>query len=62
MTSDRALSPEERITCAYLNVVRKVAIMDLAVAFAVNMGRVSEAVTAIRKVAEERQLKVISDD
>lgn len=47
------LTPEERIAAAYLSVVRNVPHQDLAVAFGVNMGRISEAVVAIRLTADD---------
>lgn len=43
----RALTPEERITAAYLKHVRGVETQDIATAFDVNMGRISEATQAI---------------
>jgi hypothetical protein len=46
-----ALTPAERIKCAYLHLVRGIAQHDLAVAFEVNMGRVNEAVIAIKKAS-----------
>lgn len=48
----KALTPMERIKCAYLHLIRKVPIQDLAIAFEVNNGRVSEAVAAIQSAAE----------
>jgi hypothetical protein len=48
----KALSRQERIKCAYLHCVRNVPMQDLAIAFEVNIGRVSEAVAAIKTAAE----------
>ena len=48
-----ALTPAERIKCAYLHLVRGAPMQDLAVAFEVNIGRVSEAVAAIKRVSED---------
>lgn len=45
------LTERERIKCAYLHVIAGIEIMHLAIAFEVNMGRVSEAVTAIELAA-----------
>lgn len=49
---NRALTPRERIAAAYLKFVRDVESQDIAVAFDVNLGRVSEATTAIFYAAE----------
>ena len=43
-----ALTPDEKIIAAYLAEVSGVKHQDIAVALRVNMGRVSEAVTAVR--------------
>jgi hypothetical protein len=51
--SDRDLTGEERIICAYLSVVCDIQHQHLAVAYDVNMGRVSEAVHAIRLAAAD---------
>jgi len=45
------LTFEEKLTVAYLHYVRGVEQQDLAVAFAVNMGRVNEACLTIRRAA-----------
>jgi hypothetical protein len=49
--SNGSLTTEEKIIAAYLNVIRKVQVQDIAAAFNVNMGRVSEAVQAIQLAA-----------
>ena len=41
------LTPQERITVAYLHYVRGIMQEDLAAVFDVNSGRISEACTAI---------------
>jgi hypothetical protein len=46
------LTERERIKCAYLHCICGIEIMHLAIAYEVNMGRVSEAVTAIKLAAE----------
>lgn len=46
------LSTEERITVAYLYHVRGVEQQDLAAAYNVNSGRISEACTAIAMAAQ----------
>jgi len=45
------LTVEERIKCAYLHYVRGVSQQDLAVAYEVNHGRVTEACLAIALAA-----------
>lgn len=45
------LTERERIKCAYLHLIAGIEIMHLAIAFEVNMGRVSEAITAIELAA-----------
>jgi hypothetical protein len=47
-----ALTFDEKLACAYLHYVRGIMEMDLAVAFNVNMGRVSEACTAIKDAVD----------
>lgn len=42
-----ALTPEEKIKCAYLHYVRRINQHDLAVAFETNPGRVNEACLAV---------------
>jgi transposase-like protein len=49
----RDLTREERITAAYLHFVRGNEVQDLAVAFDVNLGRVSEACAAIALAASD---------
>lgn len=44
-----ALTFEEKITAAYLHYVRGVEQTDIAVAFAVNIGRVNEACLAVKR-------------
>ena len=53
MALKQTLTLEERIKCAYLNIVCGVEQQHLCVAFEVNIGRVSEAVTAIEMAAED---------
>lgn len=48
------LTFEQEITAAYLFRVRNVKVMDIATAFGINMGRVSEAVTRISKATKAR--------
>ena len=52
MTEKTALTFEERIKAAYLHYVRGVMMQDIAVAYEVNLGRVSEACYAVRLAAE----------
>lgn len=42
-----ALTPEEKIKCAYLHYIRKTPQHDLAIAFEVNGGRINEACKAV---------------
>lgn len=49
----RDLTRTERITAAYLHHVREVEVQDIAVAFDVNLGRVSEALHAIALAADD---------
>ena len=58
----KALTPQERIKCAYLHLLRGVPQQDLAVAFEVNGGRVNEAVKAILKAAQDPKKFVNGDD
>lgn len=46
------LTPKERITVAYLHYVRGIYQEDLAAAYDVNSGRISEACTAIKHASE----------
>ena len=46
------LTLDQRVAAAYLNLVRCVPVQDLAIAYAVNMGRISEAVTAMQIAAD----------
>ena len=48
----KSLTPQERIKCAYLHLIRNVPVQDLAIAYEVNTGRVSEAIAAIEKAIE----------
>jgi hypothetical protein len=48
----KSLTKQERIKCAYLFCVRNVAMQDLAIAYEVNIGRVSEAIAAIETAAD----------
>jgi hypothetical protein len=50
------LTPHERIKAAYLVEVRGVSVQDVAIAFNVNMGRVSEAVAAVTLAAADPRL------
>jgi DNA-binding transcriptional regulator LsrR (DeoR family) len=45
------LTPKQRITTAYLHYVRGITQEDLAAAFDVNQGRISESCTAILHAA-----------
>lgn len=46
-----SLTFEEKITAAYMHYVRKVEQQDICVLYSVNIGRISEACTAIKKAA-----------
>ena len=52
-----ALTCNEKLTVAYLHYVRGVEQQDLAVAFAVNMGRVNEACLAVRDALNGKKKK-----
>jgi hypothetical protein len=43
-----ALTPEEKVKCGFLYLVRGIAQQDLAAAFSVNSGRVAEAIDNVR--------------
>jgi len=43
------LDPTEKLKAAYLHEVMGIEMMAIAIVFGVNQGRVSEAITAIRK-------------
>jgi hypothetical protein len=49
--SNRSLTPDEAIKAAYLCKIMRVDQMVIAIAFGVNVGRVSEAVQAIEHTA-----------
>ena len=51
--SQTDLTPAERIKCAYLSVVCGIENQHLAVAYEVNMGRISEAIHAIELAAAD---------
>jgi ParB-like chromosome segregation protein Spo0J len=53
MANKGALTPVERVKAAYLRLVRGTEINDLAVAYEVNPGRVTEAITAIKLAADD---------
>ena len=53
MSHKQELTIHERIKCAYLSLICGVENQHLAIAFEVNMGRVSEAVTAIELAASD---------
>jgi hypothetical protein len=44
------LTPAEKVTAAYLHLVRGVEVQDIGIAFGVNFGRVSEAISTIKLV------------
>ena len=46
------LTPKQRITVAYMHYVRDINQDDLAAIYSVNIGRVSEACTAIKHASE----------
>jgi hypothetical protein len=58
----KALTPHERIKCAYLHLIRGVAVQDLAIAFEVNTGRISEAIAAIQKAIDNPKLFIGGDE
>jgi len=47
-----ALTPEERITAAFMHYVRKIDQQDIAMLYGVNGGRVNEACRAIMNAAK----------
>lgn len=49
MSDKRALTFNEIVTAAYLRFVRNVSVGDIATAYDVNPGRVSEALRGFRK-------------
>jgi hypothetical protein len=57
-----ALTPKERIKCAYLHIIRGVPVQDLAIAYEVNTGRISEAISAIEKAIENPKAFLSNDD
>ena len=56
MSHKQELTERERIKCAYLSIICGIENQHLAIAFEVNMGRVSEAITAIAMAAEDPKL------
>ena len=58
MSHKQELTEKERIKCAYLHLVCGVEQQHLAVAFEINMGRVSEAITAIElAIADPKEMR-----
>ena len=58
MSHKQELTKRERIKCAYLHLICGVEQQHLAVAFEVNMGRVSEAMTAIElAIADPKEMR-----
>ena len=53
MSHKQELTKRERIKCAYLSIICGVENQHLAIAFEVNMGRVSEAITAIELAIDD---------
>jgi hypothetical protein len=53
MSHKQELTPRERIKSAYLHIICGVEQQHLCIAFEVNIGRVSEAITAIEMAAED---------
>jgi len=47
------LTPRDRVKAAYLHLVLGVEVQTIAVALEVNMGRVSEAITALELAASD---------
>jgi hypothetical protein len=47
------LTERERVKCAYLSIICGIENQHLAIAYEVNMGRVSEAITAIELAASD---------
>jgi hypothetical protein len=58
----KALTPHERIKCAYLHKIRGIAVQDLATAFEVNTGRISEAIMAVEKAIENPRAFIGNDE
>jgi hypothetical protein len=58
----KALTRQERIKCAYLHLIRNVPVQDLAIAFEVNTGRVSEAIAAIEKAIDNPKAFLDNDE
>ena len=54
--SSRPLAYEEQVTVAYLYYVRKLSQQDLATAYNVNSGRISEACTAVHRALTAEQV------
>ena len=50
-----ALTPEEKITAAFMHFVRHVEVQDIAMMYGINMGRVSEACNHIGLAVGLRQ-------
>ena len=58
MSHKHELTKRERIKCAYLHLVCGVEQQHLCIAFEVNMGRVSEAITAIElAIADPKEMR-----
>ena len=55
-----ALTPEEKITAAFMHYVRQIDVQDIAMMYGVNMGRVSEACRDIGEAAGLRPQRVIA--
>jgi hypothetical protein len=58
----KALTKQERIKCAYLHLIRNVPAQDLAIAFEVNIGRISEAIAAIEKAIDNPTAFIGNDE
>lgn len=58
----KSLTPHERVKCAYLNLIRNVPVQDLAIAFEVNTGRISEAIAAVQKAIENPRAFIGGDE
>jgi hypothetical protein len=53
-----ALTPEEKITAAFMHFVRQVEVQDIAMMYGINMGRVSDACRDVGVAVGLRQPRV----